>query len=272
MRGIIYTEGSSVDALSLSLDSDTCFLRDILNRPLIYYSISLLAEIGIRNILITAKAETLARFQEILGSGQDWGLQFSYLLTRGRKDLVESLLTSEEFVGGTNSCLIMGDKVFLNTRLTGWLPELNLHSGVTVLIKPLPLGFRHFEESKVGLVVFDSAVFNKIRSLQLNRPSLYDVLKQYDEQRVRYTASNEHTRWLDIDSSSITKVNDIIEKSLNSSRIIPGCPEEVCWRHGLIDDDRLENLANLAVSQKYGSYLLDVLKGKRKFQLVENKR
>ncbi len=261
MRGIICTERKPVHALSSARNSDACFLRDVSNRPLIYFSISVLIEMGIRQIMITANAQKLVHFQEMLGSGEDWGLQFSYALTAESGGMVESILVSEEFAGDKKSCLVMGDKVFMNTRASGWIQELHSSCKATVLIEAYRSG--HFKESEVGLVVLDSTVHEKIRSLQVTNPSLHDVLQQYDKQQVEYRVRSEEARWMDIDSSlSTTQAKDLIEDFLNFNRGMSGCPEEVCWRLGFIDDAQLEALAKQSVSRKYGSYLLDVLEGK----------
>ncbi|MCY4148760.1 MAG: sugar phosphate nucleotidyltransferase [Gammaproteobacteria bacterium] len=261
MRGLIHTGGWSADAFSSDQPFGGSLLR-IFDKPLIYNSISILVEIGIRDILIAAHARTAGRFQEVLGNGHDWGLQFSYGLLNEDVGIVESLALAEEFAGSMNCCLISGDKVFMNTGFADRMKDLHTRRGATVLVKSsrdAQLG------SETGLCVLDSTVFGKIRTLETRDTGIHDVLKSYEnERRLRYQVLEEDSDgWLHVDSpQSLAQANDMIESIQSAKRKKVGCPEEACWRQGLIDDDQLKALARLSNSREYGSYLLDVLERK----------
>lgn len=262
MRGLIHADGWPVDAFSTGQQLDRSLLQ-VFDKPLIYSAVSILVEMGIRDILVIVRAGSAGRFQKVLGNGQGWGLQFSYGILNGDGGIGESLILAEEFVGSMNCCLISGDKVFVNTEFTDRMKDLHSMRGATVLVRSSPDA--QLGQSETGLFVLDSTVFGKIRTLETSDPGIQDVLKLYEnEGMLQYEVIDEGgDGWLDVDSpQSLARANDMIEDIQRAKRKKVGCPEEVCWRHGLMDDAQLEALARLSSSREYGSYLLDVLEGK----------
>ncbi len=262
MRGLIQVERELAENSSTDHECDRPLLQ-IFNRPVIHYCISVLVEMGIRDILIIARPKTAARYQQVLGNGHDWGLKFSYALSNECNGILESLILGEEFVGSMNCCLMSGDKVFLDAHFTHRICNLYASRGAMALVKPS--GHGQSGHSEAGLYIFDSTVFGKIRILGSGNPGIDDLLRLYEhEERMRYEEVEESSDcWMNVDSpEELAKASQAVENVRNTSQRKPGCPEETCWRHGLIDDAQLETLAIMASSKDYGCYLLDVLNGK----------
>ena len=194
MRGLIHTDDWSTDTSSMGRQFDGSLHQDLIHK-----SISGLDQMGVKDILITVRAGVAGRLQNVLGNGHNWGLRFSYALLSESGGIVESLTLAEEFAGSMNCCLVSDDGAFVNTELPDRMKSQHSIRGATVLVKPSS-GAQSWQ-SEVGMCIFDSTVYEKIRTLETGDPGIHDVLGLYEnEMRLRYAVLDEDDGWLNVDS------------------------------------------------------------------------
>ena len=262
-------------------------LLPIYDKPMVYYPLSTLMLAGIRDYLLISTPQDLPRYRELLGDGSQWGITLAYAEQPRPEGLAQAYVIGADFVRGSRSALILGDNVFFGQGLGTNLQRVAARPvGATIF------GYRVTDPERYGVAELGPG--GEVLSLEEKpaRPkSNYAItgVYFYDEQvaeiaaGIRPSARGEFeitevnreylkrgqlhlellgrgTAWLDTGThESLHDASSFIETIEKRTGEKIGCPEEVAWRLGFIDDAGLERLASRMGNNAYGHYLTSLL-------------
>jgi glucose-1-phosphate thymidylyltransferase len=262
-------------------------LLPIYDKPMVYYPLTTLMLAGIRNVLVISTPQDTQRFEQLLGNGEQWGMQLEYVTQARPEGIAQAFLIGERFIQSRNSALILGDNLFFGSGLTGLLRSASATPvGATVFACAVPnpeaFGVVSFDRdgratsivekpknpasryAVTGLYFYDAQVVELARDL---RPSARGELEITDlnsaylsNGRLNVQIMARGMAWLDTGThDSMLEAAQFIQTLEKRQAVRVGCPEEVAWRQGWISNDALERLAKPLVKSGYGGYLLDLL-------------
>ena len=287
MRGIILAggRGTRLHPLTIAISKQ---LLPIYDKPMVYYPLSMLLLAGIKEILIISTPEDLPAFKRLLKSGEQWGVEFSYLEQPEPRGLVDAFIVGREFIGDESVCLILGDNIFFGTGLPDMLRKAaKLQSGAVVFAysvrDPERYGVVEFDKDyKVlsieekpkdpksnyavpGIYFYDNDVINiaeNLRPSERGELEITDLNREYLRQsKLMVEVLGRGVAWLDAGThESLLQASSFIETVEERQGLMVACPEEIAFRMGYIDEEKLLNLAKEMPDNSYGKYLLDFLK------------
>jgi len=285
MKGIILAGGSGTRLYPIT--RGVCKqLLPIYDKPMIYYPLSILMLAGIRDILLISTPLDLPRFKDMFGDGSDLGLRFSYKEQLQPNGLAEAFIIGEDFIGNDSVCLVLGDNIFFGHGLTELLGkavrDVNSSGGATVFgyyVKdPERYGIVEFDkQGKVlsveekpkqpkskfavtGLYFFDNSVVRIAKSV---KPSwrgeleITDVIKNYlEKNKLSVELMGRGYAWLDTGThESLLEAGEFIATIEKRQGLKMACIEEIAYKLGYIDKQRLLKAAEFHKKNAYGDYL-----------------
>ncbi|MFJ5972856.1 glucose-1-phosphate thymidylyltransferase RfbA [Streptomyces sp. NPDC093060] len=285
MRGILLAggTGSRLWPLTRSVSKQ---LLPVFDKPMIYYPLSTLLMAGVREILIITTPEDQDQFRRLLGDGAQLGLRLEYVAQERPEGIAHALVLGADFIGDEPVALILGDNIFHGTGLGTRLARYDDLKGGRVfahqVANPSAYGVVEFDErgrvlsieekpvrpksryAVPGLYFYDNRVVEIAHGL---RPSARGELEITDLNRVyleagelNVTRLDRGTAWLDTGTfTSMVQASEFVRVIEERQGFKVGCIEEAAWRAGLIDDDRLRELARPLLKSGYGHYLLGLL-------------
>ena len=258
-------------------------LMPVYDKPMIYYPLSTLMLAGIRDILIISTPQDTPRFEQLLGDGKKWGMNFSFAVQPEPGGLAQAFLIGDTFVGDSHSALVLGDNLFYGQDLGRELESAAARTqGATVFAYPVNdperYGVVEFDatghaislEEKpavpksryavTGLYFYDPQVVGIAREL---KPSPRGELEITDLNRIYLERGALDVQllgrghaWLDTGThESLIEAGLFIQTIERRQGLRVGSPEEVAWRKGWIDDQQLARLATELGKSSYGQYL-----------------
>lgn len=286
MKGILLAggTGSRLHPITLGISKQ---LTPVYDKPMIYYPISTLMLAGIQDILIITTPQDQEQFQRLLGDGSQFGVNFTYKVQPSPDGLAQAFILGEEHIGDDPAALVLGDNIFYGPGLGNQLRKYNDVDGAAVfgyrVADPTAYGVVEFDESFKaisieekpahpksdyaipGLYFYDNDVVEYAKAI---KPSprgeleITDLNRVYLEQgKLQVEVLPRGTAWLDTGTfDSLADATNFIRTVQARQGLSIGSPEEIGWRMGWIDDNRLEELARPLVKSGYGAYLLGLLK------------
>ena len=285
MRGIILAGGSGTRLHPITLGVSKQ-LVPVYDKPMIYYPLSTLMLAGIQDILLITTPHDLAQFERLLGDGSQLGINVTYAQQPSPDGLAQAFTIGADFVGGDASALVLGDNLFYGPGFGRRLRRFDDLDGAAVfayrVANPSEYGVIEFdvdgkalsiEEKPVrprssyaipGLYFYDNDVLAIARDLEPSGRGEYeitDVNRAYLEQgRLSVETLERGFAWLDTGTfESLNDASAFIRTVEHRQGLKVGCPEEVAWRQGFLDDDELRARAETLAKSGYGKYLLDLL-------------
>ncbi|MDM9620294.1 glucose-1-phosphate thymidylyltransferase RfbA [Rhizobium sp. S96] len=285
-KGIILAGGSGtrLHPATLAISKQ---LLPVFDKPMIYYPLSTLMLAGIRDILVISTPQDIPRFEQLLGSGHDWGINFSYAAQPSPDGLAQAFVIGEQFLDGAPSALVLGDNIFYGHDLPPLLKSgMARETGATVFAyhvqDPERYGVVEFNgdarvlsiEEKptkpksnyavTGLYFYDERAVEFAKQL---RPSprgeleITDLNRCYlDDGSLTVEIMGRGYAWLDTGThDSLLDAGQFISTLERRQGLKVSCPEEIAFRNRWIDAAQLERLATPLAKSGYGKYLLQLL-------------
>ena len=280
VKGIVLAGGSGtrLDPITRVASKQ---LQPVYDKPMIYYPLATLMEAGIRDILVITTPNDLSRFQELLGSGNRFGIELEYAIQPEPRGIAEAFLIAEEFIADAPVTLILGDNIFYGdiglelivgkhetgAEIFGYpvrdpqrygVVEMD-DSGSVVGLEEKPSRPRS-RYAVPGLYVYDHAVVEIARGLlpsSRGEKEITDLNRVYlDGGQLRVNLLDRGVAWLDSGThDSLLDAANFVATVEHRQSIKIACLEEVALRSGFLDEQRLGAIVEQMPDSSYRSYL-----------------
>ena len=288
MKGIILAGGSGTRLHPMTLTISKQLLP-VYDKPMIYYPLSTLMLAGIRDILVISTPTDLPRFKALLGTGEPWGVSFTYVEQPSPNGIAQAYVLGADFVGNEPSMLMLGDNIFHGHGLPDLLEATRTGlKGASVfgyhVSDPERYGVVEFDgqgkaisiEEKpthprsnwavTGLYMYDAQVVDiaaRLKPSDRGEYEITDVNKIYLERgELKVTRMGRGYAWLDTGTPDmLTEASSFVQALEHRQGFKIACPEEVAFEQGWIDAAALETLGRALGKSSYGRYLQRIAAG-----------
>lgn len=285
-KGIILAGGSGTRLYPLTVGISKQLLP-VYDKPMIYYPLTVIMLSGIREILIISTPKDISQYERVLGDGSQWGIELSYKIQPCPDGLAQAFILGEEFLNGAPAALILGDNIFFGHGLSDVLASLKQkESGATVF------GYHVADPERYGVVEFDTSGTVKSIVEKPNKPAsnyaitgLYFVDETAPERAKKIKPSKRGEleittllesylhegsltveilgrgfAWLDTGThASLLEAGNFVKTLSERQGLQVGCPDEVAYRLGWIDSEKLLNNIKEIGRNNYTVYLNSLL-------------
>ncbi|MSR91197.1 glucose-1-phosphate thymidylyltransferase RfbA [Inconstantimicrobium porci] len=286
MKGIILAGGSGTRLYPVTKVMSKQMIP-IYDKPMIYYPMSVLMLAGIRDILIISTPRDIINFKELFKDGFDLGLNIEYAVQEKPNGLAEAFIIGEKFIGDDSVAMVLGDNIFYGQSFTSHLKKAaSIKDGAYVfgyyVQNPKAFGVVEFDENNnvisleekpehpkskyavPGLYFYDNSVVQRAKDIkpsQRGELEITDLNKSYmNEGKLKVQLLGRGMAWLDTGThSSMLQASNFVEAVQNTQGTYIACLEEIAYRQGWIDKNKVLQLAKPLMKTGYGKYLVDIV-------------
>ena len=289
MKGIVLAGGSGTRLYPITKGISKQ-LMPIYDKPMVYYPISVLMTAGIRDILIISTPFDLPGFKRLLGDGSDYGVHFEYAEQPSPDGLAQAFTIGKDFIGEDSVCLVLGDNIFhgagLGRMLRDAVKTAEEEKKATVfgywVSDPQRYGVAEFDKSGnclsieekpehpksnyavVGLYFYPNKVVGIASSIKPSARGEYEITtvnqRFLEDGELKVQTFGRGFAWLDTGThESLSEASTYIEVLEKRQGLKVACLEEIAYRQGWIDEQRMRELAKPMLKNQYGQYLLKVI-------------
>lgn len=289
-KGIILAGGAGTRLYPLTVAISKQLLP-VYDKPMIYYPMSVLMLAGIREVAIITTPEDQWQFKRLLSDGSQWGMQLEYIIQPSPDGLAQAYLLADPFLDGAPSLMVLGDNIFFGHRLAEVLHQAaRKETGGTVfgyhVIDPERYGVVGFARdgtvnqivekpvrppssfAVTGLYFLDSEASERAKSLkpsERGQLEITDLLESYLKERtLSVEIMGRGIAWFDAGThSSLLDAANFVRTLALRQGLQAGCPEEIAYRAGWIDDEKMDEHAAALGKTEYGAYLASILESQK---------
>lgn len=286
MKGLILAGGSGTRLYPITQVVSKQLLP-VYDKPMIFYPLSTLMLMGIRQIAIISTPQDIGRFEQLLGDGSQFGIELEYIVQESPDGLAQAFVLGEEFIGEDSCCLILGDNIFYGAGLEGILENAALSlDGATVfayrVADPERYGVVEFDamnrvlslEEKpeapksryavTGLYIYDNSVVEKAKSLKPSVRGEYEITDLNNiylrDKRLNVELLGRGHAWLDTGTHASLHEAGAYVETIEARQGLKVCvPEEISWNKGWITTENLKESAIRYGKSTYGIYLQSLI-------------
>lgn len=287
MKGIILAGGSGTRLYPITL-AISKQLIPIYDKPMVYYPLSTLMSVGIRDILIISTPQDLPRFERLFGSGEQIGCNFTYKVQENPRGLADAFIVGADFIGNDKVAMVLGDNIFYGSDIDLKLQAASDPDGGVIFGYPVSDPERYgvvefdgnnnvksIEEKPAnpksnyaipGLYLFDNNVVEIAKNVQPSARGEIEITEIHNaylrQGKLTVVLLDRGTAWLDTGTfASMNQAAQFVQVIEERQGLKIGCIEEVAYRQGFINKEQLARLAEPLKKSGYGKYLVNVLGG-----------
>ena len=291
MKGIILAGGSGTRLYPLT-KAVSKQIMPVYDKPMIYYPLSTLMLAGINEVMIISTPRDLPVFEELLGTGEQLGMKFTYAVQEQPRGLADAFIIGADFIGDDSVALVLGDNIFYGQSFSKVLRQtrerIETEGGATIfgyyVRDPREYGVVEFDKNGKalsieekpehpksnyavpGLYFYDNSVVDiaaNVKPSARGELEITSINNEYlDRGILQVETMGRGFAWLDTGNhDALLDASDFVAAFQKRQGLYISCIEEIAYKRGFIDKEQLLKLAEPLMKTNYGKYLVEVANG-----------